>query len=558
MLGNNASPERGPSLKELGRAGVGRRSFLGLMGGAVAFAALPALTSCSSGGGAAQPTSSAGLSDATSKLVPSYIPLDIVKPDIPSVNGTAPGFTSIPSSFVKSVQGVPGKGGSYTVMTPAWGAIPPADNSYYQAVNERLGAKLNFQVSDGNTYADKIQTVLASPKDVPDWVVIPGWNIPPRFGQAVKGLFTDLSEYLAGDKIKKYPNLANIPTAAWKYSCFEGGLYGLPFPNEQVGNAFFYRKDLFDEMGLEQPKSADEYIALAKEITDPAKNRWGSEEVWTGAQLMHGVDNWKLVDGKLQSRYETDEYRAALEWGAKLFASGAVHPDAVAGNIQKSGQRFDSGAVLMTAGGVGGWKGALGMNLPSNPKYQMQPMDFFAPDGGKPTLFRGSPAAIFSFIKKTDDASKVEEMLALANFAAAPFGTEENMLIVNGVEGIHYTRDAQNAPQATAKGKDEIISTYAFLANSPVVNNEVQYPGYVKAKTDWEIRQAPYVVDPLFYGLQIQEPSKFGSLGKPFDDLSKDILRGRKSMSDLDAAIATWKKNGGDELRDFYAGFLNA
>jgi putative aldouronate transport system substrate-binding protein len=185
-------------------------------------------------------------------------------------------------------------------------------------------------------------------------------------------------------------------------------------------------------------------------------------------------------------------------------------------------------------------------------------MDFFAPDGGKPTLFRGSPAAIFSFIKKTDDSSKVEEMLALANFVAAPFGTEENMLIVNGVEGIHYTRDAQNAPQATAKGKAEVTSTYAFLVNSTTVNNEVQYPGYVKTKTDWEIRQAPYVVDPLFYGLQIQEPSKFGSLGKPFDDLSKDILRGRKSMSDLDAAVATWKKNGGDELREFYAGFLNA
>ncbi|MBT2532737.1 extracellular solute-binding protein [Arthrobacter sp. ISL-48] len=558
MLGSNASSERGASLKELGRTGVGRRSFLGLVGGAVAFAALPALTSCSSGGGAPQATSSAGMADATSKLVPSYIPLETVKPDIPSVNGTAPGFTSMPSSSVKSVQGVPGKGGSYTVMTPAWWAIPPADNSYHRAVNERLGATLNFQVSDGNTYGDKIQTVLASPKDVPDWIVIPSWNLPPRFGQAVKGLFTDLSEYLAGDKIKKYPNLANIPTAAWKYSCFEGGLYGLPYPSGGVGNAFFYRKDLFDEMGLEQPKSADEYIALAKELTDPAKNRWGSEEVWTGAQLMHGVDNWKLVDGKLQSRFETDEYRAALEWGAKLFASGAVHPDAVAGNIQKSGQRFESGAVLMTAGGVGGWHEALGRNLPINPKFQMQPMDFFAPDGGKPTLYRGSPAAIFSFIKKTDDPSKVEEMLALANFAAAPFGTEENMLIVNGVEGIHYTLDAQNAPQATAKGKDEVTSTYAFLVNSAPVNNEVQYPGYVKNKTDWEIRQAPYVVDPLFYGLQIQEPSKFGSLGKPFDDLSKDILRGRKSMADLDAAIATWKKNGGDELREFYAGFLNA
>lgn len=559
MLGNSALPERSPSLKELARTGVGRRNFLGLLGGAVAFAALPALTSCSSGGAAAQPTSSAGLSDATSKLVPSYIPLETVKPDIPGLNGSAPGFTSMPSSLVKSVQGVPGRGGSYTVMSPAWWAIPQADNGYYRAVNERLGAKLNFQVNDGNTYADKIQTVLASPKDVPDWVVIPSWNLPPRFGQAAKGLFTDLSEYLAGDKVKKYPNLANLPTSAWKYSCFEGGLYGLPYPAEQITDALFYRKDLFDELGLEQPKSADEYISVAKELTDPAKNRWGSDDVWNGAQLMHGVvPKWKLVDGKLQNKFETEEYRAALEWGAKLFASGAVHPDSVAGNSQQAKQRFESGAVLMTNDGVGSWHEALARVLPTNPGFQMQPLDFFAPDGGKPTLFRGSPAQIFSFIKKTEDPAKIEELLAVANFAAAPFGTEEYMLINNGVEGTHYTLDAQNIPQATEKGKQEVTSTYSFLVNSAVVNNQVQYPGYVQTKTEWEVRQAPHVIEDLFYGLQIQEPNKFGSLGAPFEDLAKDILRGRKSLSDLDGAIDTWKRNGGDELREFYAGFLNA
>ena len=93
-----------------------------------------------------------------------------------------------------------------------------------------------------------------------------GWSSPPGTSrrQAAKGLFTDLSPYLAGDKVEKYPNLANIPTAAWKYSCFEGGLYGLPMPTPLVNDAFFFRKDLFDEMGLEQPKTADEYIAVAK------------------------------------------------------------------------------------------------------------------------------------------------------------------------------------------------------------------------------------------------------------------------------------------------------
>lgn len=86
----------------------------------------------------------------------------------------------------------------------------------------------------------------------------------------------------------------------------------------------------------------------------------------------------------------------------------------------------------------------------------------------------------------------------------------------------------------------------------------VQYPGYVQSASDWEARQAPFVVEEEFFGLQIEEPSKFGLLSKPFDDLSMDIARGRKKISDLDGAIATWKKDGGDELREFYTGFLSA
>ncbi|WAP52991.1 extracellular solute-binding protein [Arthrobacter sp. ATA002] len=519
------------------------------------------LTACGSGGATSQITSSKDLGATIAQLIPNHYPISLATPDIPGVNGSTPGFTSLPADLTASVASVPGKGGTYTAMSPAWWTVPPAlpENSYYTSVNKELGATVKFQVNDGNTYYDKIQTVLASPKDVPDWVVIPSWNLPPRFGQAAENLFTDLSEYLAGDKVKKYPNLANLPTDAWKFSVFNGGLYGLPYPGTLLNDAFFFRADLFEELGLKQPASAAEYLDIAKEATDASKSRWGSDDVWNLAQIMHGVPPmWQEIDGKLQHKLESDQYRAALEWIAKLFASGAVHPDAVAGNTQMAKSRFESGAVLMTGDGLGSWHEALARVLPTNPQFRMQAMDFFAPDGGKPTLFKASPASIFSFVKKNEDKSKIEEILALADYMAAPFGTVENRLITNGVEGVHYTLDGQNVPQATDKGRAEVTSTYAFLVSPPVVNSMVQYPGYVQERSEWEARQAPNVQEGLFFGMQIQEDTKFASLGKPFDDLAKDIARGRKSMSDLDSALATWKKSGGDELRDFYAGFLNA
>lgn len=516
------------------------------------------LTACSSGSKAAVPTNAVGLSDTVANLIPSYIPFEGAKPTSPSVNGSAPSFAKVPETFVRSVQGVPGKGSEFTVMSPAWWATPPAldKNSYYQAVNKQLGATLKFQVADGNTYGDKIQTVLASPKDVADWVVIPSWNLPPRFDQAASGLFVDLSEYLAGDKVKKYPNLANIPSGAWKYSCFDGGLYGLPYPGSMVSDAIFYRSDIFEKAGIGAPTSAEEFRKVAKQLTDQRKNRYGTEDPWTIAKLMFAlVPKWDQADGKLINRFETDAYREALAWAASVYKDGSVHPDVVAGNTQ-SKPRFESGQTAMMSDGVGAWHESLARVLPSNPDFGMLPMGSFAPGGGDPTLWRAVPASIFSFIKKTDDKAKIEEMLAIANFAAAPYGTAENLLINSGVEGKHFKRGENNVPEPTKLGAKEITSTYSFLVSPPVVNNLVQYPGLVEARAAWETSQAPFVKEDIFFGMQIQEPNKYASLGTPFDDLEKDIVRGRKTLKDLDAELATWKKNGGDALREYYAGFL--
>ncbi|GAA4983197.1 extracellular solute-binding protein [Kineococcus glutinatus] len=548
-------------MDERTRARFSRRSVLGFMGtGAIAVAAPGALSACSSSGGGSAPAATGPISAADlARILPAYQPLDLVQPDIPGVDGSTPGFTTMPARLVKSVAATPGKGGTYTVMSPAWWTPPPGlgSNTFYQAVNEQLGATLDFQVADGNTYGDKLQAVLASPKDIADWVVMPSWNIPPRFGQGVGKLFTDLTDFLAGDKIKKYPNLANIPTDAWKYSAFNGRIYALPYPGELIGNAIFHRRDIFEQLGLQPPTTPEEYIAVAKAATDPAAGRWGSEDVWNGAQFIFNAStDWYVQGGKLVSRFETDGYREAVAWLRQLFESGAVHPDAVAGNTQNAKDRFEAGQTLLTFDGLGGWEEALTRVRPSNPSYDQQPLDFFAPAGQEPRIPKGAPAGIFSFLKRTDDTARIEEMLAIADFCAAPFGTEEYQLVRYGVEGEHFTRDAAGAPTLNAKGQTEVTSTYEFLVSPPIVNATVQFPDMVRDLTDWMARMSTFSVEPVFYGQQIQDPAQYSSLGKPFDDLVKDIARGREDLDALDEAVKTWRSSGGDELRAYREKFL--
>ncbi|MFE9865167.1 extracellular solute-binding protein [Streptomyces sp. NPDC005506] len=537
-----------------------RRTFLASSAvAAVAVAGgVPLLAACGGGSGSGSKEGTT-TGKALKKVVPNYIPSNLVQPDVAGVNGSSPGFTKLPDPLVTSVKSVPGKGSAFRVMTPLWGTVPKKNNPYYTAVNKAVGATLNFDPQDGNTYQDKIGAVLAG-SDIPDAVTIPGWNMQGQIRNAIVAKFADLGPYLAGDAIKKYPNLANIPTGAWQYSVFGGKLRGLPMPSPILGNAIFYRKDLIGSGAV--PGSAADLLAFGKEYTDAKKKVWAFDDLWVCIGKIFGLlpdapHYWKLENGKLVHKIETQEYREALAFARKLHDGGYVHPDAEAGKDADSKIRFTGGRVLMYNDGTGGWKGMVTEQAAANPKFDMQALDFFNQDGGKPVLWQDDPAGIFTFLSKKLPKAKIEEFLAIADFAAAPYGTKEFMLTNYGVQDTHYTIKG-GVPTFTPQGIQEAQpSTTVFLASPPHTVAFPDEPQLVKDYAGWMARQAPNVKKPLFFGMQVVEPQRYASLYTPFDDLQKDIRRGRKKVSDVDAAVTTWKNSGGDKLRAWYQDILD-
>ncbi|MEU5718680.1 extracellular solute-binding protein [Streptomyces sp. NPDC020403] len=542
-------------------AAPSRRSFLasGAFAAVAVAGGAPLLAACGGSGSGSAGKEGTTTGKALKKVLPSYVPSNLVQPDVPGVNGSSPGFTKLPDPLVASVKSAPGKGSSFRVMTPLWGTVPKKDNPYYTAVNKAVGAKLSFDPQDGNTYQDKIGAVLAG-SDLPDVMTIPGWNMQGQIRNAITARFADLGPYLAGDAVKKYPNLANIPTGAWQYSVFGGKLRGLPMPNPVIGNAFFYRKDLIGSGAL--PASAEDLLAFGKEYTAPKSKVWAFDDLWTCIQKVFGLlpdapHYWKLEGGKLVHKIETQEYREALAFARKLHEGGYIHPDAEANKDADSKIRFTSGHVLMYNDGTGGWKGMVTEQAVANPKFDMQALDFFAADGGKPVLWQDDPAGIFTFINKNLPKEKIEEFLGIADFAAAPYGTEEFMLTNYGVQGAHYKVEG-GVPTFTPKGIEEAQpATLLYIASPPHTIAFPDEPQLVKDYAGWMARQAPHVRKPLFFGMQVVEPQRYASLYTPFDDLQKDIRRGRKKVSDVDAAVTTWKNSGGDQLRDWYQELLD-
>ncbi|MEN3533716.1 extracellular solute-binding protein [Microbispora sp. ZYX-F-249] len=533
-----------------------RRGFLGIVGaGALAAAGL---TGCAAK--KELPKGTAVAADKLKGLVPTRVPFQVpgLSPDLPGAEFVEPGFLSRPGTMVRAVTAKPMTSGTEVkVMTPLWGTVPPGlgENSYFDAVNERLGGVVRFNISDGNTYVDKLNTLLAS-GDVPDLIQIPGWNLITiaHFTEAANKLFADLSPYLAGDKAKEFPLLANYDTAAWSYGVFGGVLQGIPWQNAPYPFATIIRQDILDEFGLSHPKSADDLLTLGKELTDPKKKRWAFGGMDQEIQRAFGAPReWrKQPDGTLIYKYETPEWLQSIEFNTKLFEAGYVHPDVVANQFADHKEPFGAGQLVMYKDGIGAIHELFGRFLPSNPKFDVRAVDPYpAHPGGKVIVWRNEPAGMFCFIKKDLGDARTRELIGIANWCSAPYGTQEFDLVNNGVEGKHFTlKDGQ--VQQTALGRKEFAPTYMFLSGRPGAITENQYPGYVEAYHGWQVTASQYLENDPFVGIRVEVPSKMAGLVKPTEDKMNEIFRGKRPISEWAQIVKDWQEQGGNEAREFY------
>ncbi|MEU0999974.1 substrate-binding domain-containing protein [Streptomyces tibetensis] len=543
-------------------AGMSRRNFL--TSTAVATAAMaggmPLLTACSGSSGDSGEGTTSGKNAA--KLLPTYVASTTARPDLPSKNGSAAGYTGKIdlADLAASVPDKLGTGAPFKVMAPLWGTPPKPDCAYYTELDKAAGTKITWQNQDGNTYGQKLGAVLAS-SSIPDVVVVPGWELTGKIPNALIAKFMDLGPHLAGDKVKKYPNLAAIPTDSWRMSIFGGALRGIPIPGAPVpGIVPYYRKDIFDKKGYTVPTSAEEFLSWAKEATSAKAKVWACADMRWAAGAIFGLQpagtlGWNMgSDGKLTYRIEHPEYLEHLEWVRKLFAAGVVHPDDKA-NTGDPTQRFTAGQILVFNGDMSAWYGKTAEQAKANPEFEIDGMDYFAADGGDPTLYAGQPAGTWSMIRKGASKETVENALAAANFAAAPYGTKERMYVDYGVEGTHYTIK-DGVPVKNDRGIQEVNNAWGMLATPAPYLAHPDYPDITRKQVEWQQRQGAFVEKTSTYGMNILEPRRYANISTPFEQLEIDFVRGNKKLSDVQQAISTWKTSGGDKLRDWYKKLL--
>lgn len=532
------------------RRQLNRRNFLsrtvGAAGGVALAGALPA---CSTG-----TTTEDSVASSADTELPTYVPYTDIEPQFPSTGPhVLAGFTEYPRDQVTpATDGTPPikSGEPLTILTSVNTTIPPAmgQNEFWRGMNERVGAELNYIMAPNADYTAKLQVTIAG-GDLPD--IVQFRNIP-NLPQLLEKSFVDLSEYVSGDNIKKYPNLANIPTTSWQSMIFNGKIYGFPLNRSTLGDIVTARIDLIEERGANpDPQSYEEFLEAARAVNEPKKNRWAMTRPvyminWT-LQCLELPNGWAEENGKFVHQLEDERFKQAIDAVAQQWKEGLFHPDSFTVGTRTS-EWYNGGIINISIGGASpaAWDSA----TPGTRSGALVPPKF---DGGGYAVKHlgegryGGPVCV-----KQADQERVGEIVDFFNYLASPFGSAEHQYTYFGEEGKDFTYEGNN-PILTEQAKLERTLPINYTGAPALVNFNSEAPEAIENYYEYQKKCAEITLADASLGLySATEGEKGNTLRTAVDDVMGAIIQGRKPLSAWDEAMDTWRRDGGDQIRSEY------
>ncbi|GAB2603042.1 extracellular solute-binding protein [Pseudactinotalea suaedae] len=529
------------------RSVLSRRHLLGL--GLTTAVASGALAACTSSG-----TSGTGgpASAVDTDILPTYRSFDEVVPDLaPQPGLTSSGFFRYPDPVAFS-DSAPGDGRPINAMVQTFLAIPPAlpQNAYWQEMNRRLGSDLSLSITPAGEYAAKFATAVAG-GTLPDMFHVGPTPSLPAFMEARA---TDLTDHLSGDAILNYPGLANLETDCWKQCVINGRIMGIPIARGIIGVPVLYaRSDVLRERGIdEDPASFADLLELCRELTAPQANTWAL----TGVPMayLRGMldlpERWALEDGSFVSTLTDERHLQALEAGRALEAAGTVNPDSAVAPLSQKKQWLAAQTCALHADSFVSWFGLYQQNAGLD-GFEIHALSVPGYDGGQGSQVQPIPNVGISAIN-IDAADRVESLLAVASWFAAPFGTEEYLFQKYGIEGTHFTWD-DGDPVVDPDTANQVELGTRYIADATRVLYAPGRSEVVEQAYDYQSRSNTKVIKDPTLGLYSETASRhYDSLNGALLSLELDILAGREPVTAWTAGVEEFMAGGGTEIIDEY------
>lgn len=191
---------------------------------------------------------------------------------------------------------------------------------------------------------------------LPD-VFIPGntWVAP----LAQIGMLADVTERMEDWETETGPILDDVYPGDEAFYTIGGSWYGVPYGS--YVRVLVYRSDWLEELGLEPPTNHDEFVEVAKAMTNPKEGRWGFGLLGSadGVTFQNFV-NWMIQrgaylfkedeNGSLVSNIDSPEFIEAMRWYTDLLLEQEVAPPGAAaysnGDVESAFQGGSLGMLI--------------------------------------------------------------------------------------------------------------------------------------------------------------------------------------------------------------------
>ncbi|MBV8087044.1 MAG: hypothetical protein JO247_19730 [Chloroflexi bacterium] len=490
------------------------------------------------------------------------------KPDFASQGALyEDGYSNYPANPARSITEAPGLGSTVTAFVQPLDppGTPFDQNPAWKQMDKELNATFQFNLAPVADFQAKFATLMAG-GDLPDLInVFRGIRGVPNLPPFMQSQCADLSPYLGGDAIKDYPNLAAIPTFAWRNSgsVLNGRPYMVPIERAAPGSFLLKNAPAYDqEIGANYvPKNADDFKRVLQQLNKPKDGHYAiggyqgtAFDVNFYGAMFGAPNNWLLdSSGKLVKDFETPQYKEAVGYVRDLVAAGLYHPNSLTNPSIKQGEAdFEAGKYAVWVGAWGNtwtevWRAGLSLKPAVN--FLLVP-PFAAHDGGKPQHFLGVGFQSATLLKRASP-ERIKELLRILNYLAAPFGSQEDVLLTYGLKDTDYKLDVNGNPVPTDHGlQDSSYVPWKYMAQHPMVAYQPDIPNFAKTIYDAEQTLVPVgVADPSLGLYSTTSTSKEATADKTMADGLTEIIAGRRPLADFDGLVRDWQDAAGNQVR---------
>lgn len=445
-----------------------------------------------------------------------------------------------------------------SIMVPAFSTeLPDDDSPVIQRLEEYTNTDVEIQFVPNSSYPDKMNTTFVS-GNMPMVMVVD--KSPSFINAARSGAFWEVGPYL-----QEYPNLSQANPVVLHNTSIDGKIYGIYRARTLGRMGVSINKVWMDNLGLEPPKTIDEFYNILRAFTydDPDQNGkddtygiviskyagpWDIMSIWFGAPNKWGEDE----SGNLVPAHLTPEWREALKFFRKIYEEGLVNEDFAVMDSAVWNDPFvnsEAGVFVDVADNARRLDAKFQEREPRDDPYVYVYQAPVGPKGHRdmPTSgYSGMLAISKTSVKTEEELRRVLEFLDKLN------DVEMKLLLGYGIEARHYDLvdgyvvPKENLDPALIKERESLNQLLMFIGE--------QEPGYEMTKINRMIADVqkaneaivvPNPAEPLVSEVYAQKGQQLDNI---IADARIQYIVGQIDDQGLDEAIELWKKTGGDEL----------